>query len=89
MISICGMLATTVSIQVILRESVPLQPPSASADVVRKDNDVGVVVFVCRCRRRRSLLLDLKLGPNTIAWESTQIDAWLAAREAEQKSSGA
>ena len=28
----------------------------------------------------------VKLGPNTVAWESTQIDAWLAAREAEQKS---
>jgi len=31
----------------------------------------------------------VKLGPNTVAWESTQIDAWLAAREAEQKSSSA
>ena len=31
----------------------------------------------------------VKLGSNTVAWESTQIDAWLAAREAEQKSSSA
>ena len=31
----------------------------------------------------------VKLGPNTVAWESTQVDAWLAAREAEQKSSSA
>jgi len=31
----------------------------------------------------------VKLGPNTVAWESTQIDAWLAAREAEQKNGNA
>jgi prophage regulatory protein len=31
----------------------------------------------------------VKLGPNTVAWESTQIDAWLAAREAEQRSRNA
>jgi len=31
----------------------------------------------------------IKLGPNTVAWESTQIDAWLAAREAEQKNGSA
>jgi prophage regulatory protein len=29
----------------------------------------------------------VRLGPNTVAWESTQIDAWLAARETEQKNS--
>jgi prophage regulatory protein len=31
----------------------------------------------------------VKLGPNTVAWESTQIDAWLAAREAAQKNDSA
>ncbi len=31
----------------------------------------------------------VKLGPNTVAWESTQIDAWLAAREAKQKNGNA
>ena len=31
----------------------------------------------------------VKLGPNTVAWESAQIDAWLAAREAEQKNGNA
>jgi len=25
----------------------------------------------------------VRLGPNTVAWDSTQIDAWLAAREQE------
>jgi len=26
----------------------------------------------------------VRLGPNTVAWDSTQIDAWLAAREREE-----
>jgi len=31
----------------------------------------------------------VRLGPNTVAWDSTQIDAWLAAREeVEQAGSG-
>ena len=26
----------------------------------------------------------VRLGPNTVAWDSTQLDAWLAGREGEE-----
>jgi len=31
----------------------------------------------------------VQLGPNTVAWDSSQIDAWLAERAAVAKDSGA
>ena len=31
----------------------------------------------------------VRLGPNTVAWDSIQIDGWLAAREGAEKGSSA